>query len=118
MCEHLIGKDYCLGNAPGTIDCIGLVIAALDDMGIPNPGVKQSWYEMTPLQIGRELKLYTDRISEPKYDGDIVLLESSPIAFGVAWQRGILYINRTTMKVDWKPTKMLSILRSYRTKET
>jgi len=118
MCDHLIGISYEYGSAGSTVDCISLVITALDWLGLPNPGVKVAWYEMSPKAIARELATYTDRISEPTYDGDIVLLSGKPIAFGVAWQGGILYINRDLMKVDWKPTSSHTILRSYRTKSS
>jgi len=118
MCEHLIGKQYAYKTNGDTLDCISLVIQALDSMGIPNPGVKSSWYGMGPLAICRELRAYTDRIKEPTYDGDVVLITGDPVAFGVVWSQGILYINRTAMAVDWKPISNVSTLRSYRMKRT
>ena len=51
-------------------------------------------------------------------DGDVVLITGDPVAFGVVWQQGILYINRLTMAVDWKPINSVSTLRSYRMKKT
>lgn len=116
MCSNLIGKEYEYGATGQKTDCIALVVTALDLMGIENPGLKRSWYSMSLQQIARELKHYTDPILEPAYDGDIILLDSRPPAFGVVWQTGILYINRQIMKVDWKPIHQLSILRSYRMK--
>ena len=116
MCEHLLGKKYVYRTNQDTVDCISLVVQALDSMGINNPGVIPEWYEMSPLQVCRELGKYTERLSSPLYDGDIVLLSGDPIAFGVQWQQGILYINREGMAVDWKPAHALSILRSYRMK--
>ena len=116
-CSQLIGKPYEYGSNDSKVDCISLVIQALDLMGIDNPGIKPSWYEMTAREILKELNSYTERIPEPTYDGDIVIIAGSPPAFGVAWQSGILFINRQSMRVDWKPTSFLSILRSYRTKK-
>ena len=118
MCSHLIGKQYEHGSNGETVDCISLVIQALDSMGIKNPGLKAEWYEMSPWSICRELMAYTNRVKSPDYDGDIVLLSGDPVAFGIQWLDGILYINRQTMKVDWKPANALSILRCYRMKKT
>ena len=117
MCSELIGKPYEFGTNGDTVDCIALVIQALDLMGVDNPGVKSDWYEMNARQIIGELAKYTEKIPEPSYDGDIVIIAGSPPAFGVAWQGGILYINRAAMKVDWRPASKLQILRSYRTKK-
>lgn len=120
MCRDLLGRPYRLG-ADGTdkeIDCIALTVTALERMGIENPGLRREWYGMTPRQVLRELKRYTVPIERPTYDGDIVVLSGAPPAFGVVWQRGILYINQALMKVDWKPVGQLSILRSYRMKES
>ena len=39
-CSQLIGKPYEYGTNGETVDCIALVIQALDLMGINNPGVK------------------------------------------------------------------------------
>ena len=116
MCSHLIGKRYEYGSNGETIDCIALVIQALDHMRITNPGLKQEWYGMSMAGICRELNQYTERIKEPTYDGDVVLITGDPVAFGVVWQSGILYINRTAMAVDWKPIRNVSIRRSYRMK--
>lgn len=118
VCSQLIGKPYKYGSNGETVDCIALVIQALDLMGIDNPGVKSDWYEMNARQIIGELSRYTDRIDWPTYDGDIVVIAGDPPAFGVAWQSGILYINRIAMKVDWKPAAILPILRSFRMKKT
>lgn len=117
-CSQLIGKPYVYGTNGETVDCIALVIQALDLMGIDNPGVKSGWYEMTAREIIGELNLYTERISQPTYDGDIVIIAGTPPAFGVAWQSGILFINRQSMRVDWKPASLLSILRCFRTKKS
>ena len=51
MCSDLIGRKYSYGKD----DCIHLVIDALNELGIANPGVKEDWYEMTPRQVLKEL---------------------------------------------------------------
>ena len=112
MCSDLIGRKYSYGKD----DCIHLVIDALDRIGIKNPGVKKSWYAMTPRQVLRELNHYCERLDRPSYDGDIALLDVRPLAFGVLWQNGVLYINDSISAVDWKPVDSLMIRRSYRTK--
>lgn len=113
MCSDLIGRKYSYGKD----DCIHLVIEALERMGIKNPGVKEAWYEMTPREVLKELNRYCDRLDRPSYDGDIALLDVRPLAFGVVWQNGVLYINNTLSAVDWKPVSSLMIRRFYRTKE-
>ena len=118
MCSHLIGKRYEFGSNGHTVDCISMVIQALDYMEIRNPGLKPGWYGMSPFGICRELNQYTDRIKQPTYDGDVVLITGDPVAFGVVWQQGILYINRLAMAVDWKPISSVSTRRSYRMKKT
>lgn len=120
MCSHLLGKRYELGadGSGDTIDCISLTVRALDHLGIGNPGVLREWYSMSAREVLRELDHYTERIEQPTYDGDIVVLKGTPPAFGVAWQRGILFINRALMKVDWKPAAVLSIHRSCRMKRS
>ena len=116
MCSHLIGKPYKYGTNSDSVDCISLVIQALDSMQIDNPGLKTSWYEMSLASVCRELSTYTEKIKRPEYDGDVVLIATDSLAFGVVWQQGILYINRQAMAVDWKPISALSIRRSYRMK--
>tara|TARA_R100000406_G_scaffold1733_2_gene1655 strand:+ start:4934 stop:5278 length:345 start_codon:yes stop_codon:yes gene_type:complete len=112
VCSHLIGRSYSYGQN----DCIHLVIDALDQIGIENPGVKKAWYTMTPRQVLRELNHYCERLDCPSYDGDIALLGVRPLAFGVLWQNGVLYINNSLSAVDWKPVDKVLIRRSYRTK--
>ena len=80
------------------------------------PAVKKAWYTMTPRQVLRELAEYCDRIDRPAYDGDITVLAANPLAFGVTWQTGILYVNQQTQAVDWKLAHALTIRRSYRMK--
>ena len=112
MCSNLIGRRYSYGDA----DCIHLVIDALTALGISNPGINPDWYAMSPRQVLRELDRYCSRVEAPAYDGDIVLLTAEPLAFGVSWQSGILFINQTLKAVDWKPASFVTIRRSYRMK--
>jgi hypothetical protein len=112
VCEHLLGRRYSYGDS----DCICLVIDALTAMGMNPPVVQQAWYIMTPRQVLRELAHYCNRVDLPAYDGDITVLAASPLAFGVTWQTGILYINQQMQAVDWKQAHALLIRRSYRMK--
>ena len=112
MCEQLIGRRYSYGES----DCIHLVIDALQLMRMNPPAVQRRWYAMTPRQVLRELQHYCDRVDAPAYDGDITVLAASPLAVGVTWQTGILYINQQMQAVDWKPAHALTIRRSYRMK--
>jgi hypothetical protein len=116
MCSQLIGKEYSYGENGEKVDCISLVFQALDIMGIENPGVQKCWYTMSIREIFGQVSIYAHWVDEPTYDGDIVLLASDPLAFGVVWKAGILYINQTIMKVDWKPVSYLSIRRCFRMK--
>ena len=113
MCSQLIGRKYKYGSD----DCIHLVFDALDLLGVDNPGVQADWYNMSPRQVLQQLDLYCDRLVSPSYDGDMVLLSVRPMAFGVLWQKGVLYINNSLSAVDWKPVASLSIRRSYRLKK-
>jgi hypothetical protein len=112
VCEHLIGRPYQYGDS----DCIHLVVDALAAMGMDPPAVKPTWYKLTSRAVLRELNFYCIGIDAPIYDGDITVLAADPLAFGVTWQNGILYINRLTNSVDWKPACALTIRRSYRMK--
>jgi len=112
VCSNLIGRKYSYGKD----DCIHLVLDALDQLKISNPGVQAAWYDMSPRQVLAELNRYCDRVEQPSYDGDIALLDVRPMAFGVVWQNGVLYINSFLSAVDWKPVERLSIRRFYRTK--
>ena len=110
MCSNLIGRKYSYGKD----DCIHLVFDALDQLGIKNPGVQLAWYGMSPKQVLGELNRYCDRVRHRSYDGDIALLDVRPMAFGVVWQNGVLYINNSLSAVDWKPKASLTIRRFYR----
>ena len=98
------------------IDCIHLCYKALADIGIPTPTFKTSWYERNTREILRDLAAWGDRVSEPYYDGDVlVLLEPDQgWAFGVAWQKGFLLINGLTKQVNWCPSNTAQLLRAYR----
>ena len=65
--EDLIGVPYEYGKT----DCIWMVLSALEGMGIDAPPLNRDWYEMTPLQWGRDLIKWGKRIDQPEYDGDI-----------------------------------------------
>jgi hypothetical protein len=112
VCEHLIGRNYEYGGD----DCIHLVVDALKALGKNPPAVADHWYKLSPRGILRELTLYCDTVDLPVYDGDITVLAASPLAFGVTWQTGILYINQQMQAVDWKPAHALTIRRYYRMK--
>ena len=108
MCEQFIGRRY--------ERCHQLVIEAMQAMGLDAPADQPDWYGLDMKGILREVRKYGDAIAAPAYDGDVVLLASEPPALGVTWQNGILYLNRLTQTVDWKPLSALTIRRSYRMK--
>jgi hypothetical protein len=108
VCDHLIGRRY--------ERCHQLVIEAMQAMGLDAPPDQPDWYNLKMKGILREVKKYGDAVDAPAYDGDVVLLASDPPALGVTWQNGILYLNRLTGVVDWKPVSALTIRRSYRMK--
>ena len=108
VCEQFIGRRY--------ERCHQLVIEAMQAMGLDAPADQPDWYGLDMKGILREVKKYGDAIDAPAYDGDVVLLAADPPALGVTWQNGILYLNRLTQTVDWKPLSALTIRRSYRMK--
>ena len=118
MCESLIGLRYRFGatGENGEIDCIHLVIKALNLMGFSPPPCARRWYKMTEAEIIGELQRYTDQIDRPVYNGDIAAWHDTRPAFGVTWETGLLYINRQTERVDWKPLGMFTIHRCFRMK--
>lgn len=109
-CSDLIGRPYKLNATPTdqAIDCIQLVYEVHHRLGIKNPTFRQSWYTASFPTIARDLLHWGNRIDEPQYDGDVVLLPQDR-AFGVTWQGGILYINGATQKVAWCPISALSV---------
>lgn len=112
----LIGLQYELGadGSAGTVDCIHLCLIALDRFGIARPPVNPRWYQMSRLEIGRELYRWGSRIGQPKYDGDILLLPQEAHAFGVTWQQGALYINGLSRAVQWCPLGLLPTCHCFR----
>lgn len=105
FCFDLIGLRYRLGadGSDGTIDCIHLVTAVLDRMGLEHPPITAEMYEASQQQIARWLLTWGDRVSQPSYDGDVLLLPSERPAFGIVWNGGILSINQTSEVVQWTP---------------
>ena len=102
-CVDLIGLRYRLGadGSNGEIDCINLVYEVLRRCQIPTPTFRSEWYEASWRTIARDLLAWGRRVSEPTYDGDVLLLRQDTKAFAVTWQSGILYINRHTERVNW-----------------
>lgn len=114
----LIGKQYKLGadGSGNAIDCIHMVYAVLNELGINAPTFKSSWYKAGPRAILRDLLRWGVQVKNPLYDGDVVLLHQTPAAFAVTWQTGLLYINQDLKAVAWCPIGMLPILYCFRTK--
>jgi cell wall-associated NlpC family hydrolase len=104
-CAELIGRPYRLGangtDKDGAIDCIHLVYAVLTDLDIPTPAFNPAWYTASHRSVARDLLSWGRRISEPSYDGDVLLLRQDQMAFAVAWSQGILYINNRLQRVAW-----------------
>lgn len=104
-CSDLIGLRYRLGadGSDGTIDCIHLVTAALDRLGLQHPPITAEMYQASPRQIARWLLTWGDRVVVPSYDGDVLLLPAADKAFGVVWNGGILSIEQLSELVQWTP---------------
>ena len=102
-CGDLIGLRYRLGadGTGGEIDCIHLVYEALRRCRIQTPAFRPEWYAASWRQVARDLIVWGNRVAKPAYDGDVLLIEQDTKAFAVTWQRGILYINRQTERVNW-----------------
>jgi len=115
-CSDLIGLRYRLGadGTGGEIDCIHLVLTALDRMAIPRPAVNPEWYGERRFLICRDLLRWGKRIEQPQYDGDVILLRTERPTFAVAWQTGMLYINQTSEVVGWCPIKHLPSYHGFR----
>jgi hypothetical protein len=101
----LIGMPYRLGadGTDGQIDCIHVVYRVQEELGIPVPEFKQSWYEASRFTILRDLLTWGHKVDGVKYDGDIALLPAADKAFAIVWNQGILYIHALTEKVAWSP---------------
>ena len=114
----LIGKPYALGadGRDNAIDCIHLVYAVLRRLSIPAPPFDPSWYEASDRRILRALLTWGNRIHNPEYDGDVVLLREKTTAFAITWQNGLFYINKDLKAVAWCPIGILPTLYCFRTK--
>ena len=119
-CSDLIGMPYRLGadGSDGYIDCIHLCYKALGHIGIAPPPFKQSWYEAGKWEVSRDLLNWGYRVNQPEYDGDILLLAEQSWAFAVTWQKGILYIQPKTEKVQWSSAQMFTTYNCFRTKSS
>jgi len=115
MCvSDLIGRPYrygATGSDPDqAVDCIHVVLLALDEMGLPRPPSSQHWYSASWRQVARELLEWGKRVETAKLDGDVVLLSTEKHAFGVVWQQGVIHISEIRQEVAWYPTAILPIV--------
>jgi cell wall-associated NlpC family hydrolase len=112
----LIGTPYELGadGSQGKIDCIHLVYAAWDELGIMSPEFDYQWYEASFRYIARAILRWGARIQAPYQDGDLLLLPNKDHAFAVVWQSGILYINRDLGAVSWCPLTAIPRCQAFR----
>ena len=115
-CVELIGRPYKLGadGSQAEIDCIHLVYKALAYMNIKAPKFKKSWYTDSKFSIHKELLSWGYKAEKAEYNGDVLLLPSDDWAFAVTWEKGILYINRVSMKSCWMPISQLKKYHCYR----
>ena len=106
---------YRLGGdgSDGEIDCIHVVYATLACLGIETPDFKQSWYQASDRQILRDIAHWGDCVDEPKYNGDVVLINTDQVVFGVVWDQGILVVSSMTKRVLWQPLGRLKPLIRY-----
>jgi cell wall-associated NlpC family hydrolase len=119
-CHELIGLRYRLGadGSNGEIDCIHLVYEAQRIMGIKMPVFKSNWYTASRFEVARDLLKWGNRVDKPLYDGDVVLLPQTTIAFGVTWDKGILHISQQRQAVHWCPTRLLTTSHCFRMKSS
>lgn len=115
-CSDLVGLKYRLGadGSDGEIDCIHLVYAVLDRLGIDRPPLQPAWYEASWRCWARALLQWGRRIPGPAYDGDVLLFRQGSRAFGVTWQSGILYINQQLSQVAWCPISSITNCHCFR----
>lgn len=115
-CSDLIGRPYRYGadgtDPDGALDCIHLVFAALDRLGLPHPQCRNEWYDGK--RIGRDLLMWCRRVDVAAYDGDVLLLPQQNTAFAVYWEKGCLYINQHSKAVAWCPIGMVPSYRCFR----
>ena len=89
-------------------------------MNVSTPVFKQTWYSAKLITIARDLLQWGDRVAEPLYNGDVVLLDASAVVFGVVWDRGILVVSEASKQVQWHPLERLkhSVLYCFRLKSS
>ena len=88
----------------GEIDCIHMVFAVLDELGIERPAFKAGWYEAGTRAIARDVLRWGRRIPLPTMDGDVLLLpEGGFKTFAVVVWQGVLYIDQLGELVCWSP---------------
>lgn len=119
MCvSDLIGRPYRYGadgsGDDGAIDCIHLVLLALDELQIPRPRSSQHWYTASWRQVARELLEWGRRVDKARLDGDVVLLSTEAHTFGVVWQQGVIHISKPRQAVAWCPIAMLQPVHTVR----
>lgn len=119
-CGDLIGLRYRLGadGTNGEIDCINLVYEVLRRCQIPAPEFKAEWYEASWRTIARDLLTWGRRVPHAAYDGDVLLLKQNARAFAITWQRGILYINRQTERVNWCSPAVITAYHCFRSRSS
>ena len=112
----LIGRPYRWGadgsDPDGALDCIHLVFAVLDRLGLPHPACKAEWYEGK--SFARDLLMWCRRVDLAAYDGDVLLLPQETTAFAVYWENGCLYINQPLKAVAWCPISAVRSCRCFR----
>jgi hypothetical protein len=116
----LIGRPYRLGatgnDADAAIDCLHLVFAVHDRLGFWHPPTNPAWYGESKILIGRDILKTWQRIREPVYDGDVLLMAQPRVAFSVFWNHGCLYINQHLQAVAWCPLSMIQSSHCFRSK--
>jgi hypothetical protein len=119
-CSDLIGTPYRLGadGSDGHIDCIHLVYTVLERYDIPTPELQQSWYTDSQTTVLRALLSWGNRVDDPTYNGEVVLIPQHSWAFAVTWQTGILYINPHLSQVAWSTPRMFKKLHYFRLKSS
>jgi len=117
-CVDLIGLKYRLGanGENGEIDCIHLVYTVLERLSMAAPTFDADWYTASRTTVARALLSWGDRVPEPQYDGDVLVLAQIPWAFSIVWQQGVLYINRQTEMVQWCQLAAIGDCHSFRMK--
>jgi hypothetical protein len=110
--RYRLGAD----GSDGCIDCIHMVLVALDDQGVNRPAFKRSWYEASQRAIARDLLRWGRRIAAPKLDGDVLLLPGDKTFAVMAWQ-GVLYIDRLGERVCWAPVQIFPSCPCFRSRE-